>query len=393
MHPLQTPNMPGAYELTPYQNTSWKFLLFVLLGCFLLVTAITFPLFLLVGTLPDGVMSTLTLWVATLFLGAVDVLVVGAVCVSLSGEKRTQGPLFFGASCLLLLTVLICSWWWTVDLPVVWLGRSALLFVSLFLVTYIGAVRADRRTRKSIRTFLLAISENRVLIGTPFTIRYQLSFQQVTSIKTLRINLTYEQYAGTDSYGHAQYNKHSLLVHQRSDFVGEPANPLLEEFQWAVPAHLSIFSQARQNWRLTVLIKPRKGSRMYASYPLTMISTRPASDEKRSHSHPAFPLATTTSSLSSETRDILRKELLQKGRECLKRYDGAKALEAYEELIHLNPLDAEGIAFAYLQTSLALIALRRLKEAREALVEARRHHADPIHLFLTECSLLRRKVW
>jgi hypothetical protein len=255
MYPLHIKNKSHEYELKLQNGRSWQRPLFILLAGYLL--AITASLLF--------VFSTLDLFAGISGLAAISADV--AAFILLVYRDRTQGRLFF-VQCLFLLVILLTfTWLEGLPSPLIWLGSGSLLFLSLWLVTCISAAIADKKTSKSIDAFSLALSEERVTVGIPITISYQLTCKQAIQIKTLRITFVYQQYTGQESSGQDAYAVRSMPLHQKDNLAGDPEHPIIEEFQFTIPEDLNVLWRERRDWSLDVSIKPNRGSSLFLPKP------------------------------------------------------------------------------------------------------------------------------
>lgn len=159
-------------------------------------------------------------------------------------------------------------------LPAAWSIRLrvgyAVFLLGLFLLTVIVSYRRDSRTRQNIETSSLSISEERVSMGKPFTMRYTLACKETTLIKSICIIFSYQQYSNfpLSQGGYPGYEEQTLPVFEKRDVVVYPGSPLVEELDWTIPAKLVPEDGSRKDWCLKVRVAPRKGVILETSYPL-----------------------------------------------------------------------------------------------------------------------------
>lgn len=170
-------------------------------------------------------------------------------------------------------------------------GGGVLLAFFLSIPLY----RKEKVTRQSINEFTIALSKPSVTVGNPFTFIYTLSFKQSIPMEMVRLQLLYREVGGeegaySDGFSPAArfpYRQECTLpVHQIENFRGDPAYPLIQEFQWSLPLNLlpydsTSYIHTRENWRLSVYIKPLRGRKMEALYSFPVDSAKSFQQDRR----------------------------------------------------------------------------------------------------------------
>jgi hypothetical protein len=190
-----------------------------------------------------------------------------------SGAKHLL--LFILLSCILLQITLYqtaFNWPNVPFLPADWSVRLragyASFLVGLFIFTIISHYLKDSRTRKNINESSIAVSEQRITIGEPFTIRYTLSSKQTIPIESISVTFVYHQYV---NHHQQPYEERNIPIYQRKNCISEPTNPLVETFSWTIPTHLLPEDGTRKGWSLNVQLDLLNGITIHTIHPLKVI--------------------------------------------------------------------------------------------------------------------------